>query len=67
MVIKDLINEVAEERKKLATLQIEVDRLRKLTTTVWQTIDSHEVMLIWHWTLLIIWLSNHISREWHPN
>jgi hypothetical protein len=33
-VIKDLINDVAEERKKLATLQIEVDRLRKLTTTV---------------------------------
>ncbi|KAI1287003.1 CD2-associated protein [Halotydeus destructor] len=32
--IKDLINDVAEERKKLATLQIEVDRLRKLTTTV---------------------------------
>ncbi|XP_054164013.1 SH3 domain-containing kinase-binding protein 1-like [Oppia nitens] len=33
-VIKDLINDVADERKKLATLQIEIDRLRKLTTTV---------------------------------
>lgn len=33
-IIKDLINEVAEERKKLATLVIEVDRLRKLSTTV---------------------------------
>ena len=33
-IIKDLINDGAEERKKLATLQIEIDRLRKLTTTV---------------------------------
>ncbi|KAI1287004.1 SH3 domain-containing kinase-binding protein 1 [Halotydeus destructor] len=30
--IKDLINDAAEERKKLATLHIEVERLRKVTT-----------------------------------
>jgi len=33
-LIKDLINDIAEEKKKVANLTIEVDRLRKLTTTV---------------------------------
>ncbi|RWS09848.1 SH3 domain-containing kinase-binding protein 1-like protein [Dinothrombium tinctorium] len=33
-VRKDLINDVAEAKQKLATLQIEVERLRRLTTTV---------------------------------
>ncbi|CAG2102844.1 unnamed protein product [Medioppia subpectinata] len=32
--IRDLINDVADEQKKVATLQIEIERLRKLTTTV---------------------------------
>lgn len=32
--VKELINEIAEEKTKVATLQIEVDRLRKLSTTV---------------------------------
>lgn len=32
--MKDLINDIAEEKKKVANLSIEVDRLRKLTTTV---------------------------------
>lgn len=30
--IKELINDLAEERKKLSALQIEVDRLRKLNS-----------------------------------
>lgn len=33
-VVRDLINQVAEARKNMATLEIEVDRLRKLSTTV---------------------------------
>jgi len=33
-LVKELINDLAEERKKLAMLQIEMDRIRKLTTTV---------------------------------
>ena len=33
-LVKELINDLAEERKKLATLQIEIDRLRKLTASV---------------------------------
>jgi len=33
-LVNELINDMAEDRKKLATLQIEIDRLRKLTTTV---------------------------------
>ncbi|UXI21962.1 hypothetical protein NH340_JMT07905 [Sarcoptes scabiei] len=33
-VIKELINEWAEEKKKIATIQIELDRLKKLNTTV---------------------------------
>lgn len=33
-LMKDLINDLAEEKKKVANLTIEVDRLRKLTTTV---------------------------------
>ena len=34
-MVKELINELAEEKKKIAALQIEFDRMRKLTTTVW--------------------------------
>jgi len=33
-MVKKLINELAEEKKKIADLQIELDRMRKLTTTV---------------------------------
>lgn len=33
-IVKELINDLAEERKKLAMLTIDVDRLRKLSTTV---------------------------------
>lgn len=33
-VVRELINEVAEVRKNVANLEIEVDRLRKLSTTV---------------------------------
>ena len=31
-IVKELIDDVAEERKKLATLTIDVDRLRKLSS-----------------------------------
>lgn len=33
-LIKDFINDLAEEKKKVANLHIEVDRLRKITSTV---------------------------------
>lgn len=33
-MVKELINELAEEKKKIAGVQIELDRMRKLTTTV---------------------------------
>lgn len=33
-LIKDLINDLADERKKTATMQIEIDRLQKLTSAV---------------------------------
>lgn len=33
-IVKELIDDLAEERKKLALLTIEVDRLRKLSSTV---------------------------------
>ena len=49
-IIKELINDMAEERKKMAALQIEVDRLRKLNAA-WkskQLIFSNNPE---HWTL----------------
>jgi hypothetical protein len=33
-LLKELINDLAEERKKVATLEIEIDRLRRLTASI---------------------------------
>lgn len=33
-IIKSLINDLAEEKKKIANIQIELDRLIKLNTTL---------------------------------
>ena len=46
-LMKDLINDLAEEKKKVANLTIEVDRLRKLTTTVWSDLKPSHYLTVW--------------------